>query len=179
MLASSALIRREENTMKYQLLRAGDERTWAVVFEAGEEAARGLDEFARAESLDAARFTAIGGFSRATLGYFNINTSRYEPIAVDEQVEVLSLLGDIARGADGPKVHAHVVVGTATGAARGGHLLEGHVRPTLEVLVTEEPGHLCRRFAPKFGIALIDMEASRGSSGAVRADPLTTSADRR
>ncbi|MCU1501579.1 MAG: hypothetical protein JWM12_933 [Ilumatobacteraceae bacterium] len=142
--------------MKYQLLRGGDERTWALIFDADDEAAGGLDEFARAESLDAARFTAIGGFSRATLGYFDIVTSRYQPIAVDEQVEVLSLLGDIARGDDGPKVHAHVVVGTATGDARGGHLIEGHVRPTLEVLVTESPGHLRRRFAPEFGIALID-----------------------
>jgi predicted DNA-binding protein with PD1-like motif len=146
--------------MKYQLLRAGDERTWAVVFDVGDEAAAGLDEFARAESLDAARFTAIGGFSRATLGYFDIATSQYQPIAVDEQVEVLSLLGDIARGDDGPKVHAHVVVGTATGDARGGHLLEGHVRPTLEVIVTESPGHLRRRFAPDFGIALIDLAGS-------------------
>jgi predicted DNA-binding protein with PD1-like motif len=143
--------------MRYQLLRAGDERTWAVVFDVDDEAAAGLDEFARAESLDAARFTAIGGFSRATLGYFDVATRRYQPIAVDEQVEVLSLLGDIARGDDGPKVHAHVVVGTETGEARGGHLLEGHVRPTLEVLVTESPGHLRRRFAPDFGIALIDL----------------------
>ena len=143
--------------MKYQLLYGGDERTWAVIFAAGDEAVAGLDQFARAESLDAARFTAIGGFARATLGYFDVVTSRYQPIPVDEQVEVLSLIGDIAQGDDGPKVHAHVVVGMATGKTRGGHLLEGHVRPTLEVLVTESPGHLRRRFDPEFGIALIDL----------------------
>jgi predicted DNA-binding protein with PD1-like motif len=142
--------------MRYQLLDEGDERTWAVIFAAGDEAAAGLDEFARAESLDAARFTAIGGFSRATLGYFDVDLATYRPIRVEEQVEVLSLIGDIARGDDGPQVHAHVVVGTAAGNARGGHLLEGHVRPTLEVLVTESPGHLRRRFSPEFGIALID-----------------------
>ena len=56
---------------------------------------------------------AIGGFSRATLGYFDVDRSSYRPIPVEEQVEVLSLIGDIARGDDGPKVHAHVVVGTA------------------------------------------------------------------
>ena len=75
---------------------------------------------------------------------------------------MLSLLGDIACGDDGPVVHAHVVVGTATGQARGGHLLEGYVRPTLEVLVTESPGHLRRRFAPEFGIPLIDPAGSAG-----------------
>ncbi len=143
--------------MDYRMLREGDERTWAVIFAVGDEALAGLNEFARAESLDAARFTAIGGFSRATLGYFDIVTSRYAPIPVDEQVEVLSLIGDIALGDDGPMVHGHVVVGTATGETRGGHLLEGHVRPTLEVLVTDSPGHLRRRFNPEFGIALIDL----------------------
>jgi uncharacterized protein len=144
--------------MKHQLLREGEERTWAVIFAAGDEAVAGLDEFARAESLDAARFTAIGGFAHATLGYFDVVTSSYQPIPVDEQVEVLSLIGDIAQGDDGPKVHAHVVVGTSTGEARGGHLLEAQVRPTLEVLVTESPGHLRRRFDPVFGIALIDLD---------------------
>src|SRR5258708_27639688 len=104
--------------MEHELLQAGDERTWAVIFDAGDEAAGGLDEFARTESLDAARFTAIGGFSQATLGYFDVVTSRYRPIAIDEQVEVLSLLGDIAHGDDGPIVHAHVVVGTSTGETR-------------------------------------------------------------
>jgi hypothetical protein len=143
--------------MRYQLLRDGDERTWVVIFSVGDEAVAGLDGFARDESLDAARFTAIGGFARATLGYFNVISSSYEPIPVDEQVEVLSLIGDIAQGDDGPQVHAHVVVGTSAGDARGGHLLHGEVRPTLEVLVTESPGHLRRRFDPEFGIALIDL----------------------
>ena len=147
--------------MKHQLLRAGDERTWVVIFAAGDEAVAGLDEFARAESLDAARFTAIGGFSAATLGYFDVGTSEYVPISLDEQVEVLSLIGDIAQGDDGPMVHAHVVVGTSTGDARGGHLLDARVRPTLEVLVTESPGHLRRRFDPEFGIALIDLAGER------------------
>ncbi|HEY3671238.1 MAG TPA: PPC domain-containing DNA-binding protein [Acidimicrobiia bacterium] len=147
--------------MKYQLLRAGDERTWVVIFAAGDDAVAGLDEFARAESLDAARLTAIGGFSTATLGYFDVGTSKYVPISVHEQVEVLSLIGDIAQGDDGPMVHAHVVVGTSSGAARGGHLLEARVRPTLEVLVTESPGHLRRRFDPAFGIALIDLSGER------------------
>jgi predicted DNA-binding protein with PD1-like motif len=146
--------------LRYELLNDRGERSWAVIFSAGDEAAGGLDEFARAESLDAARFTAIGGFSRATLGYFDVDTSSYRPIPVEEQVEVLSLIGDIARGDDGPTVHAHVVIGTAAGNARGGHLLEGFVRPTLEVLVTESPGHLRRRFSPEFGLALIDLTAT-------------------
>jgi predicted DNA-binding protein with PD1-like motif len=37
----------------------------------------------------------------------------------------------------------------------GGHLLEGHVRPTLEVILTQSPGHLERQFDEQSGTALI------------------------
>jgi predicted DNA-binding protein with PD1-like motif len=73
-----------------------------------------------------------------------------------EQVEVVSLLGDVALGPDGkPALHPHVVVSLADGRAMGGHLLEAHVRPTLEVVLTESPRHLHKRKDPDSGLALI------------------------
>ena len=73
-----------------------------------------------------------------------------------EQVEVVSLLGDIALGPDGkPALHPHVVVSRADGSAMGGHLLEAHVRPTLEVVLTESPRYLHRRKDHESGLALI------------------------
>jgi uncharacterized protein len=54
------------------------------------------------------------------------------------------------------EVHAHVVVGSANASAHGGHLIEGHVRPTLEIVLTETPAHLRRRLDPQSGLALID-----------------------
>jgi predicted DNA-binding protein with PD1-like motif len=90
------------------------------------------------------------------LGYWDLSTKDYKRVAVREQVEVLSLLGNVARGPDGtPKVHAHIVIGKADGSAHGGHLLEAHVRPTLEVIVTELPHHLQRRTDPETQLALL------------------------
>jgi len=48
-----------------------------------------------------------------------------------------------------------VVVSRADGTAMGGHLLEAHVRPTLEVVLTESPRHLHKRKDPDSGLALI------------------------
>ena len=92
-----------------------------------------------------------------TLGYFDWEKKDYQPRSrVREQVEVLSLVGDVALDEGGkPKVHAHVVVGRSDGTTRGGHLLEGHVRPTLEVMLVESPAHLRRRHDPESGLALI------------------------
>lgn len=142
--------------MQAKRIHADGERTYAIIFETGEDPVAGLTRFAAEQDLTAASFTAIGAFSAALLGYFDWEKKDYERIAVDEQVEVLVLVGDIAIGAGGEKkVHAHVVLGRRDGSACGGHLLSASVRPTLEVVLNESPGHLNRVHDPASGLALI------------------------
>lgn len=132
-------------------------KTYALVFQTGEKVMTGLTDFARNNGLTAASLTAIGAFSEATLGYFDMERTEYKEIPVNEQVEVLSLVGDIAPVEDGgQQAHIHAVFGLSDGTTRGGHLIEAHVRPTLEVVVTEAPAHLKRRTDPQTGLALID-----------------------
>jgi predicted DNA-binding protein with PD1-like motif len=142
--------------MKDTLLNEhGGLRTFAVVLDTGDEAMVALASFAEARQLRASQFTAIGAFSRVVVAYFEWDTKKYRRIPIGEQVEVLSLLGDITFEERTPKVHAHVVVGKADATAHGGHLLEGHVRPTLEIVLTETPAHLHRRFDPETGLTLL------------------------
>ena len=143
--------------MRYRLLaEAAGRRTFAAIFDTDDEVVAGLQTLAREQRLGGSRLTAIGACRAVTLGYFDWTTREYRPIPVQEQVEVLSLLGDITLAPDGqPQVHAHVVVGKSDGTAHGGHLLRATVRPTLEVMVTEEPAHLRRELDPASGLALI------------------------
>ena len=141
--------------MQTKLLNPGPPRIYAVVLETGEEVVDGLTRFARAEKLDASQLSAIGAFSRAVLGFFDFARKDYKRIAVEEQVELVSLLGDIALEDGKPKLHAHVTLGRADGSTRGGHLLEAIVHPTLEVIVTESPAYLRREHDAETGLALI------------------------
>jgi predicted DNA-binding protein with PD1-like motif len=149
--------------MKTQLLyQQNGAKTFAVIFDKGDEVVAGLQDFAHAQQISAAHFTAVGAFSDVTLGYFERERKDYKKIPLREQVEVLTLVGNIALSRGQPKVHAHVVVGTATGTAHGGHLLEAHVWPTLEVMVEESPQHLRRTVDEETGLALIQLEAAGG-----------------
>ena len=143
--------------MKTKLIHDDGEKTFAVVFDKGDEVASGLLSFAKDNNLSASHFTAIGAFERVTLGFFERGRKEYKRIVIDEQVEVLSLVGDIALDGDEPKVHAHVVVGKADGTAHGGHLLEARVWPTLEVILVESPRHLRRKLDEETGLALISL----------------------
>ena len=145
--------------MKSKLIHEdGGQRTFALVFDTGDEPMEGLSRFAREHGLSAAQLTGIGAFSEVVLGYFDWQAKEYTRIPVNEQVEVLSLLGDVALEDDEPVVHAHVVVGHADGRASGGHLLGGRVRPTLEVVLTESPAHLRKRHDAASGLALISLD---------------------
>ncbi|MGN6386189.1 MAG: PPC domain-containing DNA-binding protein [Verrucomicrobiota bacterium] len=142
--------------MKTRLINDDNQRTWIIVFESGEEAVSGITEFATVHELAASQISAIGAFCEVELAYFNIESKQYEKIPVHEQVEVLSLLGDVTLSENQPKVHLHAVLGRRDGSTRGGHLIKGVVRPTLEVVLTESPVHLRRKFDPEVGLALIE-----------------------
>ena len=145
--------------MKAKQLTPGPPSTHALIFERGDEAMEGLRAFTREQGISAAHLAGIGAFSDATLGYFDWDSKEYERIQLDEQVEVVTLAGDVALKDDEPDVHAHVVVTKRDGTAHGGHLIEAHVRPTLEVVIEEAPAHLRKRTDPESGLALIDPEA--------------------
>jgi predicted DNA-binding protein with PD1-like motif len=134
---------------------AGSE-TRIVVLDSGEEAFAALTKFANEVGITAASLTAIGAFEKATIGWFDFDKKTYKKIAIDQQCEVLSAIGDVAVGDDGKaSLHVHVVLGLSDGTTRGGHLVAGMVRPTLEVVLTDTPTHLRRKKNADIGIALI------------------------
>jgi uncharacterized protein len=139
-----------------QLHAADGQRVFAVILETGEAVMDSLQRFAEAERLSAAQVTGIGAFSEAELHYFDWERKEYLPIPVREQVEVASLLGDVALSPEGkPALHLHLVLGRRDGTALAGHLAEARVRPTLELIVTESPAHLRKALDPESGLALI------------------------
>ena len=133
--------------MRSRLLHeAHGQRTWVLVFETGDEVMGGIKKFAEENQLSGSHFTAIGALSDVTIGYFEWDKKQYKKIPIKEQVEVASLVGDIAENKGKPAVHAHLVVGRSDGSAAAGHLMEAHVRPTLELVLTESPTHLHKRW---------------------------------
>jgi hypothetical protein len=144
-------------TMQHKIIDGAAGRVCVVVLDPRDEAISALTFFAREHDLAGAQVTAIGAFRQATVGWFDRASQDYRRIPVSEQCEVLSLTGDVANGPDGPQLHLHAVLGLAEGTTVGGHLLEGLVWPTLEVVITEVRADLRKSYRPDVGLALIDL----------------------
>lgn len=131
------------------------EHSFLLVFDIGDEIVQTLQAYGDKFAPQSAHFYGIGGLERATLAYWNWDTKQYEDIAVGEQVEILSIGGNVTHAPSGIKVHAHVVLGRRDGSTIGGHLKAGFVRPTAEVVWTIIPPTIKRERDAVTGLDLI------------------------
>lgn len=143
--------------MNNKLLQNEATRTYTLVFDTGDAVVDKLIAFAEEHDLSASHLTAIGAFRQALLGFYNLDEKRFEEIPVDEQVEVLSFMGNVTRYDGAAQLHAHVVLGRRDGSTVGGHLLDATVNPTLEMMLVETPGTLQRAHDEASGLPLIQM----------------------
>ena len=135
---------------------AENPNTFLVILDTGDEILASLKSIAQTDKLAGSSFKGIGALSDVELGWFNWETRKYQTaVKLPEQVELLSLIGDIALKDGEPQVHAHLVIGRQDGSAHGGHLLSATVRPTCEIVITESPQHLQKEIDPESGIALV------------------------
>src|ERR1700719_3449782 len=154
---SEAVPRGKAPKMLVQLLSAEEPtKQYAVIFYQGDEAFSGLLEFAEKYHVTSAHFTAIGALNGATLGWFDPQRKMYKKVPITGQHEVIGMSGDIALYQGKPVVHTHTGVGSPDGTTQGGHVLEAYVSPTLEVMVTDDPVTMQKRFDPATDLTLID-----------------------
>jgi uncharacterized protein len=133
-----------------------DPKSFVLVLDTGEEIMASLKKFAKEQKLAGSSFKAIGALSGVELAWFDWEKKKYQTaLKLEEQIELLSLIGDIALKDGEPQVHAHLVIGKPDGSAHGGHLVSATVRPTCELVLTESPDHLQKQIDPESGLALI------------------------
>jgi predicted DNA-binding protein with PD1-like motif len=141
--------------MKTQLLGGAEgNRRIAIVLSTDDNIKESLRAFATSHALTGC-FHGIGAVRHATIAFWNPTTREYEHTEIGEQAEVVSLIGNLALTRDAFKMHAHVVLGLRGGRTVGGHLVDGVVHPTLELLFLESTPTLRREKDSATGLDLL------------------------
>ena len=132
--------------------------SYVLIFDAGDELLGSLNEFAQSHKLSASSFKAIGALSSAKLGWYNPKTKAYD-VAVDltEQLELLSLTGDIGTMNGKSVIHSHAVIGRHDGSTVGGHLLSAIIHPTCELFLVEYAVDLVKAHSDRFNLNLFKL----------------------
>jgi uncharacterized protein len=154
-------------------------KEYALILASGDEVWPALADFARAENVTAARFTAIGAVRDPEFGWFDPAQHKYKAMRLrDEQGEVLSLVGDIGLNPKGePVVHTHVVFGRTDGGTFGGHLIGATTSPTLEVFITTFAQRLDKKANAQTGLQLFDLSPPAPATTGPRCGPVGAKCD--
>jgi predicted DNA-binding protein with PD1-like motif len=136
--------------------------TYVLVLGQGDQVQAAILAFAKDYHVVNAHFSAIGAVRDPEVAWFEESLKRYKAMSLHEQMEVLTLSGDIALGVAGqPVVHAHLVLARSDGEAWGGHLIEATASPTIELYLTTYSEPLYKRLDPATDLQLIDPSLER------------------
>lgn len=139
-------------------------REYVLIFTKGDEVLSGISDFASANDIVSARFTAVGALKNATTAWFDLQKKSYRLNVIDQQVELVSLIGDIALYDGRPAIHAHYSVGLSDGNVQGGHLIHAVTYPTVEVFLTAFPQALHKKLDKETDLKLIHPEILSNSN---------------
>jgi uncharacterized protein len=135
---------------------AGDgARSVLLVLTPGEKIVDSLLAFAREHDVQSAAVVGIGAVRNASLGFFHVDRKDYDRFDIEDQMEVLSLTGNLTWFDGDPRAHLHTVLGRPDGTCVGGHLFEAEVDPTLELLVSTFVTRVDRSIDERSGLPLI------------------------
>ncbi len=126
--------------------------------EDGDDIMASLRKFSRAKRIRGATVEGIGSLKRAKLGYFDFERTReYTWLVLEEDMEVLSLLGNISTKHESYLPHVHVTLGRKDFTVMGGHLDDGSLANMIELVVRKVPGKLVKLPDEKTGLNILKL----------------------
>lgn len=145
--------------MKYRLLSDKEGvKEYVLIFAPGDELLSGLSDFVKKEKVGSGRFSAIGALSSAKTSWLDLEKKMHKINAVNEQCELVSLIGDVGVYQGTPVVHVHFSVAIQDGSMKGGHLIEAITNPTVELFMTVFPTALDKIFDPQTDLKIFHPE---------------------
>jgi len=100
----------------------------------------------------------IGAFKKFTIGYFDLNTKEYNFKTFEENVELISCMGNISYKDGEPIIHIHISVGKGDYNLIGGHLSQPSIiSVTAEVFIYEINQKLNRVNESTFNLSLLEL----------------------
>ena len=116
-----------------------------------------LIDFCQKEKIKAGFFIGIGAVDQATLAHYSIENQKYSQKKFNQPLELTSLSGTVATLDNQPSVHAHAVLADNSFKTISGHLVEGRISGTGEILIVPLGKEIKKKFDQETGLNILDL----------------------
>lgn len=139
-------------------LEAKIERVIIGKIEPEEDLIEAISEMVKKHNIQSGLVNCIGALKKFTIGYFNLESKKYEHKTFDEYIELVSCLGNVSYKDGEPHIHLHISIGTREYTITGGHLMQPSVVSiTGEVYIFEIDQKLDRIQDPETDLYLLNI----------------------
>ncbi len=121
----------------------------------GEELFASLLEWAANENVQGATFTGIGAADHLEIAYYNLSAKSFERQTIQQEVEIVSLTGNIGYLKKDRALHIHGVFSRRDLSTFGGHLFSARISGACELHITTLPHRLDRAYDETTGLNLL------------------------
>ncbi len=108
---------------------------YVVRLNRGDEIISSITELCKKEAIKAGSISGIGATQLVEAGFYSFKKKRYCGYCFNQNMEILSLLGNISTKDGDPYLHLHIVVSNDEGEALGGHLTKAIISVTGEIFI--------------------------------------------
>jgi predicted DNA-binding protein with PD1-like motif len=92
------------------------------------------------EDIKIGKVTALGAVTQAAVAYYDQKKKVYKPITFKKHLEILNCTGNVSLKDGKPFVHMHATFADSRGNAFGGHLTQGTIVFSCELVIEELEG---------------------------------------
>lgn len=127
-------------------------------FTDGEDLLDGMKKALKEEAIEAGVVLGGVGMLKNPQIAFYRGAGVYEPLPLEEEVELCALNGNIASVDGEPFIHVHATLGRSDGKAWAGHLAGGKVHLSGEIAILATVSRITRVLDPKTGLKPLKFE---------------------
>ncbi|MEM3186095.1 MAG: DNA-binding protein [Conexivisphaerales archaeon] len=122
---------------------------------ANKEVPKVILDIAKSEQIQTARVEMIGAVKEVEIAYYDHAKKKYESKVLKEDMEVISMLGNISMMRGEPILHIHGSFGRRDYSIVGGHVVKAVAEPFLEAIITPTQNKAYREYDENLGLNAI------------------------
>lgn len=128
---------------------------YVVRLDPDEEILATLTDFVLKEKIEGAIIQGIGAVKDSVLGYFDVHEKVYKEQTFADDMELISLMGNLSWVEDEPFIHAHVLLSGSDFVGRAGHLFSSVIAVTGEFSLQPTGRRIERALDERTGLKLM------------------------
>lgn len=143
---------------KYQKMKSRKiNNTYFLRLERGEKIIESLRKFCAENNISAGYFSGIGALDEAELAHYIVKNKKYTYESFRQPLEIINMTGNVTIMNKEIYLHCHITLSDVNMDAIGGHLKEGIVSATCEIVLVKLDAAVERKYDEVTGLNLIDL----------------------